>query len=136
MQDLILFHNQPHFFILFANLFSLTEVRSIDRSVLPIQFLFERVDKYLLMYNRRPILLQFCADLHIFLYQNSPLSSHLYVQFLIMSLMQSLFLEGCVFFEELLIFERKILDDFEDVLHLNQKEGTRLRWIFIRSKRR
>lgn len=136
LQNLILLHNQAHFLIFLPNLFPLTEVRSIDGCVFAVQFLLERVDKYLLMYHSRPILLQFRTDLHIFLNQNSPLSSHLDVQLLIMSLVQSLFLESCVFFEEFLVFEGKILDNFQDVLHLYRKESTRLRCIFMRSKRR
>lgn len=41
LQDLILLHNQPHFPIFIACLFSLTKVRSIDRRVFSIKFLLE-----------------------------------------------------------------------------------------------
>lgn len=100
-----------------------------------VQFFLERVDDDFLMQGGFAILLQFLTHFKVFLGQKLLIEKDFFIQHFVMSFPFVVLLELSVLLDELLIFKGELLDHIEYVLHLNGEECTRLRWIFIRSKR-
>jgi hypothetical protein len=80
--------------------------------------------------------IEFLSESDILLDEDGLLGSDLMIAFLILVMMYLLLLEGCIFFEELLVLEREILDHFQDMLHLGNINSTLFLCILIRSSRR